>query len=272
MTSSVLDDDRSTMPSPSVSGAVLFARALAFEWTKLSGVRATWVNGSIALLGTVGLSILFGVSIRFSAENGFVDQPVLATTFTYQALSVTQALIIAIVTLFVTSEYANGSISTTLQAVPRRGRALLSKAVVGIAVGVVAGLVLGVVGTLSALPAAGDWATFEMGDLVRVSLGSAAYFALLSAMVVGVAFALRSTAGSLVTLFVLIYVVPQVLPAFGVEWLTTAAQYLPFSTFGVLALGLTDPYGVPTAALVMVGWAAAALILGFVLLQRRDAR
>lgn len=271
MSSSVVHEKRSPR-SRNTSPPVLFGRALAFEWTKLSGVRATVVNACLALLGTVGLSILFGASLRFSAENGVLDDVVPATQLAYQSLSVTQALVIAIITLFVTSEYASGSISTTLQAVPRRGRVLLSKAVVGLALGVVFGVVLSVVGAVAGQLAAGDWATLDAGELIRMALGTSVYLALLNVIVVGVAFALRSTAGALVTLFVFIYVVPQVLPAFGIEWLTTAANYLPTGAFAVLSLGFSEPYGWPIATVVMIGWAAAAVIIGYVLLQRRDSR
>lgn len=250
---------------------ILFGRAVAFEWTKLVGVRATWVNGVLALLGTIGLGMLFGASVRYSGENGFVDVTP-ATSLAFQSVVVGQALVMAIMTLFVTSEYATGSIRTTLQAVPRRGRLLSAKVAVAAGVGAVAGLVLTPLASVAAALLGRNWVPLgTAGDLAVATLGTMAFFALLGVLVVGLALALRSTAGSLVTLFVLMYVVPQVLPAFGVEWLTKAADYLPFSAFAVLGLG-SGPYERPVALLVMGVWALLALVIGGVLLRRRDSQ
>ena len=281
MTTTVAEPTRSAASSTG-SRPVLFGRAVAFEWTKLIGVRATVVNALLALLGTVGLGLLFGGSVRASGENGLAERTT-AAALAFQPLIVTQALVIAIVTLFVTSEYASGSIRTTLQAVPRRGRMLLAKVVVGIGVGVVAGLVLTPISSVSAALLAGDWAPLNAGEVATVTVGTAAFLGLLGVLVVGLSMlilswslpglsmALRSTAGSLVSLFVLIYVVPQVLPAFGVEWLTKANDYLPFTAFAVLGTGGSEPYGWPIALLVMGAWAAAAAVVGGLLLQRRDS-
>ncbi|MGO1974304.1 MAG: hypothetical protein ACTH2Q_15220 [Propionibacteriaceae bacterium] len=269
MTTTVAEPTRSAASSTG-SRPVLFGRAVAFEWTKLIGVRATVVNALLALLGTVGLGLLFGGSVRASGENGLAERTT-AAALAFQPLIVTQALVIAIVTLSVTSEYASGSIRTTLQAVPRRGRMLLAKVVVGIGVGVVAGLVLTPISSVSAALLAGDWAPLNAGEVATVTVGTAAFLGLLGVLVVGLSMALRSTAGSLVSLFVLIYVVPQVLPAFGVEWLTKANDYLPFTAFAVLGTGGSEPYGWPIALLVMGAWAAAAVVVGGLLLQRRDS-
>lgn len=271
MTTAMAEPTRSA-DIPPTPRPVLFGRAVAFEWTKLIGVRATVVNGLLALLGIIGFGALFGASIRYSGENG-VAEPTAASMLAFQSMTVIQALVIAIVTLFVTSEYASGSIRTTLQAVPRRGRMLLAKALVAFGVGAVGGLVLTPIGSVAAALVGGSaWVPLEADGVLTATLGTAAFLGLLSVLVVGLSVALRSTAGSLVSLFVLIYVVPQVLPAFGVEWLTTASDYLPFNAFAMLATGGTEPYGWPIALLVMGGWALVSMVVGAILLQRRDSR
>lgn len=261
-----------TAASAPSSRPVLFGRAVAFEWTKLVGVRATVVNGVFAVLGTIGLAALFGVSIRLSGQNGYAD-PTPAAMMGFQSMIMIQALVIAIITLFCTSEYATGSIRTTLQAVPRRGRMLLAKAVIGFGVGVVSGLVLTPIGSVAGgIAGGGEWAPLDGSSVWEATLGTATFLGLLGLVVVGLAVALRSTAGSLVSLFVLMYVVPQVLPAFGVDWITTATDYLPFTAFAVLGTGSSEPYGWPIALVTMAGWALVSMLVGAWLLHRRDAR
>ena len=61
-----------------------------------------------------------------------------------------------------------------------------------------------------------------------------------TSLAVGLGFLLRNTAGALVSVFLVVLVLPLLLPAFG-DWMTTVAQLLPGS--GVTYLLLGEPKG-----------------------------
>lgn len=255
---------------PDISRSRRWLGAAAFEATKLFAVRSTWVSLGIAVVLQVGLAVLFGWSAKASAENG-VDAAAPAPHLAFQAILVTQFLIIVTATLFITAEYASRSIVTTLQSVPVRGRMLASKLIViALAVGLV-GLVLNVIGTLVAAALAGSYGTFTAGQLIATTLAAGGYLALLAMLVVGLGAALRNAAGTITTVLFLLLVLPQVLPLFGVDWLATAADYLPTNAAVVLGMGLHEPYGPGLALLVLCGWAAAGIVAGLLVLRRRDA-
>lgn len=247
-----------------------WAGAVAFEWTKLASVRSSRFLLVIAVLATAGGAWLIGASVKASGDNGF-DTAMPAPYIASQVLLVTQSLAVVVATLFITNEHSNGTIKTTLQAVPVRGRMLLSKALVIMVCSFVAGLLLTAVGTAVAAPAAGDYGTFTNSQLVDVILAGGIYLALLNCMVLGIGAALRNSAGTITGTFVLIYVVPQVLPIFDVGWLNDAVDYLPSVAATALATNSGAPYGWTIALGLLSGWAAAGLTAGYILLRNRDA-
>lgn len=244
--------------------------ALAFEWTKLAGVRSTWLCLIIAALSTVGLGMLLGASAKASGDNGYAvgdPSPYLA----FQSVLFVQFLIVVIATLFITSEYASGAIKTTLQSVPVRGRMLASKLIVIGLGGFVSGVLLNLLGTAATAPFAQEYGTFTAAQLVRTSLMTGVYLALLAVLVVGFGTALRNAAGTITWVIALLLIIPQILPIFRLEWLVKAADYLPTNAALVLGLNLTEPYGGGMAALILCGWAALGVVVGALVLRGRDA-
>lgn len=66
-------------------------------------------------------------------------------------------------------------------------------------------------------------------------------------------------------------VLPLTLPAFGIEWLDTAAAHLPGgATFPLLGEEVGDLL-TTTAVVVLVAWPVAAMATGAAVLLRRDA-
>ena len=91
-------------------------------------------------------------------------------------------------------------------------------------------------------------------------------------MTVGLGFLFRSTAGGLVAVFLLMLVLPLVLPLFGFDWMTNLAALLPGSGANLLLVdeAVTD-MSTTEAVGVLVGWAVLALLLGAGRLIRADA-
>jgi ABC-2 type transport system permease protein len=244
--------------------------SLAFEWTKLASIRSTWFSLVIALLVTLGVGVLLGVSARASAENGF-DSAAPSPYLAFQAILVAQFPIVVVAALFITAEYSSGSIRTTLQSVPVRGRMLASKLIILAGGGLVTGVLLSVLGTLVTAPAAGQYGAFTAGEFVGTVLAAGGYLAMLSIMVLGLGAALRSAAGTITTILVLLFALPQLLPVFGVDWLTDLVKYLPTNAATVLGLQVAQPYGWAVALLVLGGWGLAAVVAGYTVLRARDA-
>ncbi|MBM9435760.1 hypothetical protein JT723_07865 [Streptomyces bryophytorum] len=209
-------------------------------------------------------------------------------------LTGTFAALIAVIVvgaLFITTEYQNSMVRTTLAADPRRSRMLVAKSIVVGAVAFVAGLV----GTAAAIPIGTRLASAHgvyifptsSSTQLRVALGTAALLATtaITGMACGAIF--RQGAGAVTTVTVAV-VLPYVLtaipfmPAGAADWL---AKVTPGAAFAVqqtlvpyhqVASNYTPYYGYyplqPWVGFaVLAGYAVAALAVAAVLLNRRDA-
>lgn len=244
--------------------------AIAFEWTKLYSLRSTWWIIATAFVAALFGSWLLGASALASGRNG-LDSAMPAPAIVVQTMLVVEISIVVLSTFAVTGEYSTGSITTTLQAVPRRGRVILAKTTMVMVTGVVLGAALIIAGTPVAKVSASQFGAFDAVDLVRATLGTGLGLGLLGVFVLGLATALRSASLTIITVLGLLHLVPNLLPLFGVDAISDLVQYLPNQAIAVLAVDTAGPYGWPTAVLVLLGWAAAGLLTGHLVLRSRDA-
>ncbi|MGW4525823.1 ABC transporter permease [Amycolatopsis sp. NPDC004378] len=252
---------------------VLHGRAVASEWTKFWSVRATWwslVAGAALMLG---YSTLSGIAQRVG------DDPQAANTIALGGgFYLAQFAVIALATLFVTSEYAGGGIRSTLLWTPVRSRVVLAKAAVLVPVLFVAGVALSCAATaLAGAVKDGHGLPTSTAAAVTTAIGMGGYFALLGVLCTGVGWALRSAAGTLVTVIVLLVPLPLIVGSLG---LTELVPYFP----GIAGLNAmvepghpnpvtqsVAPYAPGVGLLICAAWAAAALLVGTAVLRRRDA-
>lgn len=233
--------------------------AFAAEWTKLWSVRSTYWCLAASVLLTGGVSVLAAMKVVDDARHvAGAAQTAPAGGVAADGAQLGQFALIALAAFVITVEYASGSIRTTLQADPRRGRMLLAKALVIGLVAFAAGIVLGIVGNVAAHVTLGDHGTGSAADVAMSTFRIAAYVALVGMLTVGVGAALRSAAGVLTTVFVLLVG----LSLFSVG---EVSRYLP------AIAGMEYTHGNDVRALVVLAWTAAALIAGRMVLQRRDA-
>lgn len=253
------------------------AAPLAAEWTKLWSVRSTWWS----LAGGLVLMLLLALSLGIDASYPPDDVPraqamLLAQDASALGMVLAQFVLIALATLVVTGEYASGSILSTLQGEPLRSVVLAAKVAVVAPVVFLAGTAMMLLGALVADLAAGDYGSLVLSDVVDVSLRTGLYVALASVLAMGIGFALRSTAGTLTTIFLLLMLLPMMLAPLDVPVVSEAARHLPGSAGlhyagSAQMLGLGElPYGPTTGLVVLVGWALAALAAGYLVLRRRD--
>jgi hypothetical protein len=202
-------------------------------------------------------------------------------------------IIVAVVgTMFITTEYRRGLILLTLAACPSRNRMLAAKAAVAGLVAFAAGLA----GTAVAVPL-GQAELRSHGVYlppltalteVRVIVGTAAVLALCAVLAVAIGTLTRRGAAAVAAVIALI-AVPYVLAVFIPVVPLTVADWLmrvtPAAAFAVEGTVVQYPqvaevyapaYGYfpltpPAGFAVLCGWAAVALALAAVTLNRRDA-
>ncbi|MFK4085580.1 ABC transporter permease [Kribbella sp. NPDC020789] len=216
--------------------------ALHAELTKLRTVAAPlWLLvGSIA--ATVALS---AAAVSVVSGGGTAE-------LTLIGVDLGQALIAIVAVRIVSDEYSSGMIRTSLAAVPRRTTLFLSKVVVLTSIVAVAGTVAELGAVLAGhlvLPASD-------GTTPRAMAGAIVYLILIGLLSLGVATAVRDSAGSIGVVLGLLYIVPIISQTISdPEWRRLLENLAPMTA----GLGVT------------AAWAAAALLIGGLLLHVRDS-
>lgn len=251
------------------SAPLVLRRTCAAEWTRLWTVKATWWFLLAAAVTTIGLGALLGLDAS-SGPAG--EESVAFPAWVAGAITAlpAQFALLALVLLAVTSDYGTGGIMPTLQWTPRRGVLLVARTIVPVVVATMAGVLLAVA---SSLAAAATYPALSLPlDEGAATLGRVALvLATGTTMAVGLGFLFRSTAGGLVGTFALMLVLPLLLPAFGIDWMWTLANYLPGT--GAVFLLLDEGTGMTRegAVAVLAVWAVGALSAGGTRLLRSDA-
>ncbi|MDL4776893.1 ABC transporter permease [Actinomadura xylanilytica] len=251
-----------------------FRGAVAAEWTKLWSLRSTWwgLVGAFVVMGV--MCVILGGAVASNNTNAIAedDQGVVAVGgIAVDAVDIVQFVVLTLAMLVITGEYSSGSIRSTLQWTPSRARMLLAKASVVAGVLFPVGVALGAVGTAVAYPMLGVWGRFSVGGAVSAALACGVYLALIGVFALGVGAVLRSTAGTLTTVFLLLMVVPMMLGSGGSKVMAHIADSLPSSAGRHFMKGDSVPYPAVAGLVILVAWVVAALWAGCVILRRRDA-
>ncbi|MFC4120751.1 ABC transporter permease [Nonomuraea zeae] len=258
-------------------------QAAASEQAKLWSVRSTWwcLAGGLALLALSALT-LGGAAATDALREGTQGVRITASEPVVSATSFAQFALVALAMLTITSEYASGAIRVTLQATPVRGTVLAAKALVVAPVMFLAGvaggaLTTGVVYLTLSADVFGGLVVLPLGEVVPDLLGVGVYFALVSIMTLGVAAAMRSAAGTLTVVFMLLMGLPLLLLMTGSQAALAASMRMPLFA-GLAFMGSTDnltggpmPYPAVEGLAWLLAWVAAAAAAGYAVLRRRDA-
>ena len=259
---------------------VTFTGVLHSEWIKLRSVRSTFTTYAAA----VGLLLFFG-TLAAAFTGGLLASPdgdgppAGDPTLTVLGGSLLVALVMGTLgVIAMTSEYANGTVRSTMAFVPRRVPVLLAKAIVLAAVTLPVMLVASF-GTFlvgQAVLAAGDpaTATAALGDsgVLRAVVGTAAYLTGVTVGGLAVGAILRTTPAALSVLFALLFLVPGLgqvlLPASIGE---DVLPYLPSNASSAFTSVSPSPDVLGTAAgtAVFAAWLVAPLLVAAVTLVRR---
>ncbi|MFJ8577803.1 ABC transporter permease [Micromonospora sp. NPDC093277] len=251
-----------------------FTGAIAAEWTKLWSVRSTWwavLAAALTMAATTAQLAIYAVNANTDDDPTAGPGVVPVGEIVTGSLALTQYVVLALGLFAITSEYATGTVRTTLCCTPSRSRVLLAKAVVVGVVVFLIGLLLGGIGAAVARPVLGEWGSAPLGGTVRDVVASAAYLALVGVLALGLAAALRGAVLTLTVLLALLMIVPLSLQEPGITVLTRIADAFPGVAGNHFLAADSEPYPAVVGLLLLAGWAAAALALGRWALARRDA-
>lgn len=268
-----------TLPATTGRG-VNTVGVLRSEWVKLRSVRSSVTTLAATALVFLAIGLTFAASIggllsASDPENPFANNPAGATL---QGTLLAQLIIGVLGVLVMTSEYATGTIRTSLGIVPARLPVLWAKAAVVAAVTFPVMLVTSLVTLYAgqALIGIGGIATAGLGDpgVLGAVIGTSAYLTGIAVLGLAIGTLLRGTAAAISTLVGLVFLLPGLgallLPA---SWQANVLQYLP----GNAASSFTDV--VPAAGqlsttagiAVFAAWVLVPLALAAVALKRRSA-
>ncbi|GAA1823018.1 ABC transporter permease subunit [Agromyces salentinus] len=250
------------------------------EWIKLRTVRSTVWIGTTTLGVMVGIAALLAWGIKGIADTS--EQPIPSATILTAGVTLAQLALGVLGAIAVTSEYANGSMRSTLAAAPRRSGVLGAKAfVVGVTTLAIATVstVLAFLVSQPILTSEGTAIDLADGEQVRAVLGGALYLTLVALFSVGIGAIVRHTAGAICVVVGVFFALPvlfQIVQAIlGLDWLARIYGYLP-SVAGqqVMTVGGSGGFGSsldPWAGLaVLAGYTALSLTAAFIVFGRRD--
>ncbi|MBD2895163.1 hypothetical protein amrb99_40970 [Actinomadura sp. RB99] len=263
------------------SGTFVGEKTQAYPIAHLGGHRPT-AGGGYTVTGSGDIA---------PAVSGSGNVGVQSINSILQGVFAGMIAMVVIGALFITTEYRRGLIRLTVAASPRRGRILAAKAIVIGAVAFVAGLVaVGITVPIGeSLLHGNGYSVIPMtaGTEARVLVGTAALLAVATVFAVGVGAVIRHSAGT-VTVVIATVILPyvlamtSVLPVGAARWLLRVTPAAGFAIqqaipqYDQVRTAYTPQWGyyplAPWAGFaVLCAWAALALVVGTVLMRRRDA-
>lgn len=274
---------RTARPSPARPGR---SRPLAWdlarsEWIKLCTVRSTYWTLLAAAAGMIAFgALLTAAYVRHYTSPGPAARPAFdPAAYSLSGFFLAQLAIAVLGVVVMTSEYATGSIRSTLAAAPQRITVLAAKAAVFGAAAAATGIASAFAAFLTGqaiLAHKGIEAHIGGPGALRSVAGAGLYLAVLGLLALGLGTLIRRTAGAVAAVVGLVVVLPVLVQGLPPAWQAAITRYLP-SAAGQAIIGRTkftppghllSPW---TGFALFCAYAAAALTAAAVVLSRRDA-
>ena len=258
--------------------AATFADVLRSEWTKLRSVRSTFW----ALAVTVVLGIGLGAAISAAAAHGYAKSSLSSklswdpTAVSLDGIGIATLAIAMLGVLCISSEYSSGMISTSLIAVPKRGRVLAAKSLVF-------ALVTFVVGEATSFTAffsgqaliSGHAPHAALGDpgVARAVVGAGLALTALAVLSVAAGTLLRHPAAAIAAMVAVLFVLPAIAQALPDSWRNPVTEFWPTQAGGDLTSVHHSAHTLqPWPGFgVMCLFVAIVYAIAWTLLNRRDA-
>ena len=253
-------------------------RVIRSEWLKFWSLRSSVIAVAATVVGMIGFGALFA---GVTAAKWSVMPPDARAHFDAAGVSLrgyflAQLIVGVLGVLVISGEYGTGMIRASLSAAPKRLPVLWAKlivfAVVTFVVTTVASFAAFFLGQ-ALLSSQHLETTLGAPGVFRVVIGTSLYLTVVGLVGVAVGWIVRSTAGSIATLFGLLLVLPGLGEALPDSWGQHINPYLP-SNAGQSVLALhPDPGSLApwTGFGVFVLYGVVATAIAVALLKRRDA-
>jgi ABC-type transport system involved in multi-copper enzyme maturation permease subunit len=265
---------------PPAKGKAGLGGALASEWTKIRTVRSTYWTLFALLVISIGFTALAcyatahrGTHLGHGAQLGFDP-----TTRSLDAVIFFAPLVMMVLgALVMTAEYSTGMIRPSLTAQPRRGTVFIAKgiifAVVALVVSFITAFAAFFIGQ-QLLKSTGHYATISDPNVLRAIVGTALYVSVIGLMSYAFGAIIRHTAGTIATMAGVVFVLRLVVEILPTSWTTDVTRWLPTTAGDALSsTAAPDPtlYAPWTEFGITVGYTVILLIIGAILLKKRDA-
>jgi len=272
-------DMLSTGPGPS------FPRVLNAEFIKFRTLLSTLILLAATALVVVGFGALsaWGTG-QFSraaatdpgAASAFAAQGAeLTLTVPTSGIAFAQLILGSLGVLLMSSEFSTGMARSTFAAVPKRTPAFAAKLLVVVVASFVLTAVSVYVAGLVALPILGNYdlpLDLASSQSVKLLLVNSLYVAAVAAIGMALGALIRNSAGGIMALVGLFFVLPIVFQLIPGDFFVQAGKYLPGNTVRPLTAveHVKDTLEVWQAALVLGAWVVVPVVLAAVLLKKRD--
>jgi ABC-2 type transport system permease protein len=259
---------------PRVAPATQLVRVVAAEWTKLRSVRSTlWTLASTVLV-SIGLPALISLAVINSAKAPGNDFD--AAGFSMVGLFLAQLIVGSLGVLVVCGEYSTGTIRASLSAIPQRLMLMVGKTLTFALVLLVMALVTCFAAfflTQAILSTKSYGVTLSHSGSLQVVVGGALYLVAVGLLGVGLGFVMRHTAAAISTVFGLLFVLPIVANFLPQSWQDHVVKYLPGQAGQAVFATRPQPHTMApwTGLTLFFGYALLSLVIGGVMLRRRDA-
>lgn len=253
-------------------------RVIRSEWLKFWSLRSSYYALAATILGEIAFGALFSAvtanhwsAIPLAERAGFDP-----TTTSLRGFEFAQLIIGVLGVLVVTGEYSTGMIRSSMAAAPKRLPVVWAKslvfAVVALIGGVVASLVSFYIGQ-AFLSTQHISTTLSAPNVLRAVIGTGLYLTVVGLLGVGLGWIIRSTAGAIGTVFGILLVLPALGEFLPSNWAPHVDPYLPSNAGrSVTELTTHSPFLGPWAGFgLFCAYAAAAIIIGAIVVRRRDA-
>jgi ABC-type transport system involved in multi-copper enzyme maturation permease subunit len=199
------------------------------------------------------------------------------TSTSLTALLFCQLAIGVLGVLVMSAEYGTGTIRATFSAAPRRPLVLAAKMIVFGAVALVVAEIVAFASFLlgqALLSAPATHASLSTPGALRAVVGVGLYLGVIGLFALGLATIIRHTAGAISAFVGILLVLPIIVEALPNSLQFDIRRFLPLQIGGVMmSVNSQNPhsFGPWTGFFVLCVYAAVALVIGGVLLVRRDA-
>lgn len=291
-----------TASSRRTAGSLTFGGVLRSEWIKFRSLRSTQMLLVFAFLAVVGVGVFAAWLRGFIIENIMSFGPTgptdpAATKMTMeQAIAVAESqnvliyntpiaglqlgilILGALSVLLISSEFGTGMIRSTMTAVPKRLPAFFAKAIVLVVVSYLLTLAAAIVTFLISIPIMGAYGielSLSMDGVLYSMLMAGVYVAGVSLAGLSLGTLLRSSAGGIVVLVALFFLLEIAAPLLSLipgDFWKYVPQYMPSVAGGrMLEIGEKADFISPlSGGLVFLAWILVLMIPAIISLKNRD--